>query len=59
MNNKQKETKELSKINAKIKDFENEIDEYKMREELFLTDKEKLVILYQEGYIISDSELIT
>ena len=28
------------------------------REDLFLKDKEKLVILYQEGYINSDGEPI-
>ena len=39
--------------------IENEIDEYKRREELSLKDKEKLVILYQEGYINSDGEPIT
>ena len=59
MDNKEEETKEISKVNAKIKDLENEIDEYKRREELFLKDKEKLMILYQEGYINSDGEPIT
>ena len=54
MNENQEECKEKNKYETKIREHEDEIDQFKEREDLFLKDKEKLVILYQEGYINSD-----
>ena len=58
MDRKEEEDRAIDRFKSKIKDLENEIDEYKSREDLLLQDKEKLVILYQNGYIDSDGEQI-
>ena len=53
------EVKETNnKLFTKIKELEKSLDEYKLREDLFLQDKEKLVKLYELEKIDSDGEYI-
>ena len=58
MDSKEEEQKEISRFKSKVEELEEEIEQFKKREELFLKDNEKLVILYQDGYINSDGEPI-
>ena len=48
----------LNELNLKIKQLEGIVTIHEQREDEFLKDKEKLVILYQKGIINSDGEAI-
>ena len=48
----------LNELNLKIKQLEEIVTIHEQREDGFLKDKEKLVILYQKGIINSDGEAI-
>ena len=58
MDQNKEENKEVDLLWNKIKSLENKIKEYQANQDLFLQDKEKLVKLYQGGYIDSDGEII-
>ena len=48
----------LNELNLKIKHLKEKVYMHEQREDEFLKDNEKLVILYQKGIINSDREAI-
>ena len=58
MDRKEEDIKAIEEYEKKIKELEDVIDQYDKRESGFLKDKEKLVILYQNGIIDNDVDEI-